>query len=344
MCKDSNFKFQQEFEELFAISRKLTGDNDLVANFEGNRPKNRFVDVLPFNENRVKLKTASDGSDYINASFIKGFNFECEYIATQGPISEKEATTSEFGGTRKKKSTVIDFCQMIWDYNVPIIVTLTPSMEGGKVKCAQFWLSTSGESLTFGPFILELESCQKNEVFTKRTMLIKNGEETRSLTQFFFHHWPDFDAPKEATDVLEFAETVRKAINSLPKPNNSTTVVHCSAGVGRTGTFIAIDLLLQQLANNCENMDVFGCILQLREQRVRMVQTEAQYILAYKCLQIAIKRKLKNNVVELPSQLESLALVRPHTNNNEEEEKPNEKPPERIRLTRDSSEEICTNL
>uniref|UniRef100_A0A8C6UEH3 protein-tyrosine-phosphatase n=1 Tax=Neogobius melanostomus TaxID=47308 RepID=A0A8C6UEH3_9GOBI len=221
-----------------------------------NKPKNRFVNVLPYDRSRVKLTSSTPHNDYINANYMPGYNSDKEFIATQGPLP----------------STVSDFWRMIWEQKVKGIVMVTNCTEGGRTKCEQYW-PDSRDPRVCGDLAVYTTSEQKRQDWTLREFQVKHRRtsEERTVKHFHFTAWPDHGVPEGTEVLIEFRSLVRKHIQM--EAAGAPTVVHCSAGVGRTGTIIALDMLLQQMEK--ENaVDINGFVHKMRLNRPHMVQTE----------------------------------------------------------------------
>ncbi|XP_069009367.1 receptor-type tyrosine-protein phosphatase C isoform X1 [Embiotoca jacksoni] len=233
-----------------------------------NVPKNRYVDILPYDYNRVQLTTGNGeaGCDYINASFIDGFKESKKYIAAQGP----------------KDETVSDFWRMVWEQQSSIIVMVTRCEEGNRVKCAQYWPSLDRETEIFEEFIVKLNSEEDCPDYTIRRLSLTNKREKnseREVTHIQFMSWPDHGVPGDPNLLLK----LRQRVNSFKNLFSGPIIVHCSAGVGRTGTYIGIDAMMEGLEAE-GRMDIYGYVVKLRRQRCLMVQVEAQYILIHQAL------------------------------------------------------------
>ncbi|XP_039667291.1 receptor-type tyrosine-protein phosphatase C isoform X2 [Perca fluviatilis] len=233
-----------------------------------NVPKNRYVDILPYDYNRVQLTTGNGetGSDYINASFIDGYKESKKYIAAQGP----------------KDETVSDFWRMVWEQQSSIIVMVTRCEEGNRVKCAQYWPSPDRETEIFAEFIVKLISEDHCPDYTIRRLSLTNKREKnseREVTHIQFMSWPDHGVPGEPHLLLK----LRRRVNAFKNFFSGPIVVHCSAGVGRTGTYIGIDAMMEGLEAE-GRVDIYGYVVRLRRQRCLMVQVEAQYILIHQAL------------------------------------------------------------
>uniref|UniRef100_A0A1A8G7Y0 Receptor-type tyrosine-protein phosphatase C n=1 Tax=Nothobranchius korthausae TaxID=1143690 RepID=A0A1A8G7Y0_9TELE len=233
-----------------------------------NAIKNRYVDILPYDENRVQLTTGSGeaGSDYINASFIDGYKEPKKYIAAQGP----------------KEETVGDFWRMIWEQQSSIIVMVTRCEEGNRAKCAQYWPTPERETEIFEEFIVKLTSeDQCPDYIIRRLSLVNKRDKNleREITHIQFISWPDHGVPGEPHLLLK----LRRRVNSFKNFFSGPIVVHCSAGVGRTGTYIGIDAMMEGLEAE-GRVDIYGYVVSLRRKRCLMVQVEAQYILIHQAL------------------------------------------------------------
>lgn len=217
-------------------------------------------------------------SDYINASYIPGNNFRREYIATQGPLP----------GTKD------DFWKMVWEQNVHNIVMVTQCVEKGRVKCDHYW-PFDQEPLYYGDLIVQMQSESVLPEWTIREFRICNEDHLsycRVVRQFHYTVWPDHGVPEATQTLIQFTRTVRDYINRTPF--SGACVVHCSAGVGRTGTFTALDRLLQQLDTH-DTVDVYSVVFDLRLHRTHMVQTECQYAFLYQCVRDVLRaRKLRS--------------------------------------------------
>uniref|UniRef100_A0A9J7X7I6 protein-tyrosine-phosphatase n=1 Tax=Cyprinus carpio carpio TaxID=630221 RepID=A0A9J7X7I6_CYPCA len=274
---DSNYLLSEEYEDLKDVGRNQLQDAALLPE---NRGKNRYNNILPYDSTRVKLSYVDDDScsDYINASYIPGNNFRREYIATQGPLP----------GTKD------DFWKMVWEQNVHNIVMVTQCVEKGRVKCDHYW-PFDQESLYYGDLVVQMQSESVLPEWTIREFKICNEEQlsySRVVRQFHYTVWPDHGVPEITQSLIQFVRTVRDYINRTPF--SGATVVHCSAGVGRTGTFIALDRVLQQLDTR-DAVDIYSVVFDLRLHRTHMVQTECQYSYLYQCVRDVLRaRKLRS--------------------------------------------------
>ncbi|XP_067678441.1 receptor-type tyrosine-protein phosphatase T-like [Haliotis asinina] len=220
-------------------------------------------------DTRVRLQTLPDkpGSDYINASYIDGYSNPKVYIAAQGPHTKP----------------LTDFWRLIWEKNCTRIVMLTNLVEMGKTKCAAYWPDKN--DLTVGDFRIAVISSSERAHWVVRELQVteKKTRTCRCFHHFHFITWPDHWILEE-TSLAEFLWLVRTAANTHDGP----LLLHCSAGIGRTGTYIAVDYLLDQALAH-DKVDVFACVSKMRDQRKGMIQTKEQYSCVYLTLQEALE-------------------------------------------------------
>uniref|UniRef100_A0A8W8MLF1 protein-tyrosine-phosphatase n=1 Tax=Magallana gigas TaxID=29159 RepID=A0A8W8MLF1_MAGGI len=252
-CKKRNNEFFAEQFKKFYTGLQFPAT---AAVAPGNRAKNKYKNIYPYDETRVLLKKEKDysESDFINASIIHGFGSVKSYIAAQGPLI----------------NTIDDFWWMVWNEECSKIVMLTNLIEDDKVKCIQYW--PDDDAMDTRNMKLELVDSESFADFTIRTLKLTNGAEHRTIRQFHFTAWPDKRVPMYASSLVHFHSKVIHTETNLKGP----MIVHCSAGIGRTGTFIALNYLVQQ-AKESGYVDVFECVNTLRRQRLNMVQTLEQY-------------------------------------------------------------------
>uniref|UniRef100_A0A1X7U806 Uncharacterized protein n=1 Tax=Amphimedon queenslandica TaxID=400682 RepID=A0A1X7U806_AMPQE len=187
---------------------------------------------------------------------VLGYSSAYRYIATQGPMA----------------NTLVDFWRLIWQEKPHVIVMVTNLMEGGRNKCHQYW--PDSDSVYYGPFKVTLIDKQVLPDYTVRELqliLLGSDQPPLMITQYHFTSWPDHGVPEYATSILQF----HRRIKNEYKPTKGPMLVHCSAGVGRTGTFMAIDMGLQQ-AEKEGGIDIISIINRMRQQRMFMVQTRAR--------------------------------------------------------------------
>uniref|UniRef100_A0A8C0YRV5 Protein tyrosine phosphatase receptor type Q n=1 Tax=Cyprinus carpio carpio TaxID=630221 RepID=A0A8C0YRV5_CYPCA len=256
LCANDNAKFQEEFAELPKLLQDLaTSDADLPWN----RSKNRFTNIKPYNNNRVKLlsEPGMPGSDYINASFVSGYLCPNEFIATQGPLP----------------STVADFWRMIWETGTKTIVMLTQCFEKGRIRCHQYWPEDNKPVTVFADIIITKLTEDVHPDWTVRALRVERHGSYMIVHHFNYTSWPEHGVPESSSTLIQLV----KAVRSHRGHDNTTIVVHCSAGVGRTGVFIALDHLIQHVRDH-DFVDIYGLVAELRSERMCMVQNLAQYM------------------------------------------------------------------
>uniref|UniRef100_A0A5F8G3Z0 protein-tyrosine-phosphatase n=1 Tax=Monodelphis domestica TaxID=13616 RepID=A0A5F8G3Z0_MONDO len=248
------YGFKEEYESFFE-GQSAPWDS---AKKDENRMKNRYGNIIAYDHSRVRLQTleGDTNSDYINGNYIDGYHRPNHYIATQGPMQE----------------TIYDFWRMVWHENTASIIMVTNLVEVGRVKCCKYWPDDTEIYKDIKVTLIETELLAE---YVIRTFAVeKRGvHEIREIRQFHFTGWPDHGVPYHATGLLGFVRQVK----SKSPPNAGPLVVHCSAGAGRTGCFIVIDIMLD-MAEREGVVDIYNCVRELRSRRVNMVQTEEQYV------------------------------------------------------------------
>jgi protein tyrosine phosphatase len=291
MFKHANcdLKFEDEYKNLPDFRDQKTC---YCAEDKNNEGKNRFLDIKPYDESRVVLDNNvwlnGENCDYINANFIQGYSHKKKFIATQGPL----------------KSTLGDFWHMIWQYRIHAVIMLTNLIEKGMERCAQYWPEQYNIPARYGDIEVTMRECVKIGDYIKRVFEVKslnsNGitsivtpsgsikksstskESNKILivTQYFYPEWPDRDTP--TTDAMSLLHLVRD-VNRHHPSHQYPILVHCSAGVGRTGTYITLDAMFEKL-NKESKFNAFTFIKQIREQRQYLVQTSKQYVFIHEAL------------------------------------------------------------
>uniref|UniRef100_A0A8C6EDS4 protein-tyrosine-phosphatase n=1 Tax=Moschus moschiferus TaxID=68415 RepID=A0A8C6EDS4_MOSMO len=263
--RDSSCGFAEEFQQLALEER---GQPQTVASAPENSAKNRYRNVLPYDWSRVPLPAllGQPGSEYINASFIPGLWSPREFIAAQGPLPQ----------------TVGDFWRLVWEQQSHTLVMLTNCVESGRVKCEHYW-PLDAQPCTHGHLQVTLVGEEVTENWAVRNLKLRHVQQQKTLPvrQFHYMTWPDHGVPHSPDPLLAFWRMLRQWLDQTV--GGGPPIVHCSAGVGRTGTLIALDVLLRQL--ECEGlMRPFGYVKKMRESRPLMVQTEAQYVFLHQCI------------------------------------------------------------
>lgn len=234
--------------------------------------KNRYKTILPNTHSRVILKTEDEEdflSTYINANYLKGYDGEEQaYIATQGPTV----------------NTVGDFWRMVWQERCPIIVMIT-NLEEKNEKCAEYWPE---DTVTHEDIDITVVSVTQEDDYSLRVFTLKYEGEERSLRQYWYTSWPDQKTPDKAPPLLELVQEVERAREEAP-PTSGPTIVHCSAGIGRTGCFIATSILCKQLRTEGV-VDILRTTCQLRLDRGGMIQTCEQYQFVHHVLSLYEKQ------------------------------------------------------
>uniref|UniRef100_A0A6I8SRJ4 protein-tyrosine-phosphatase n=1 Tax=Xenopus tropicalis TaxID=8364 RepID=A0A6I8SRJ4_XENTR len=289
------YGFKEEYETFFE-GQSAPWES---AKKDENRMKNRYGNIIAYDHSRVRLQSIEDeaSSDYINGNYVDGYHRPNHYIATQGPMQE----------------TVYDFWRMIWHENTASIVMVTNLVEVGRVKCCKYWPDDTEIYKDIKVTLIETELLAEYVIRTFAVEKQRGVHEIREIRQFHFTGWPDHGVPYHATGLLGFVRQVK----SKNPPNSGPLVVHCSAGAGRTGCFIVIDIMLD-MAEREGVVDIYNCVRELRSRRVNMVQTEEQYVFIHDAI---LEACLCGDTAILASQVRSVYYemnkVDPQTNSSQ---------------------------
>ncbi|XP_043676393.1 tyrosine-protein phosphatase 69D-like [Vespula pensylvanica] len=261
--RDSDYGFQHEFE---LLPDRFIDRTTRASEARENLYKNRYPDIKCYDQTRVRLAQIDGicGSDYINANFVLGYKERKKFICAQGPM----------------ENTVCDYWRMIWEQHLELILMLTNLEEYSKTKCAKYWPDKS-ETKNFGDITVEhIRERAYSDYVVRELKMTRLGErDARTIVQYHFLVWKDFMAPEHPHAILRFIKRVNEAYSLEKGP----ILVHCSAGVGRTGTLVALDSLLQQLTEEGQ-VSIFNTVCDLRHQRNFLVQSLKQYIFIYRAL------------------------------------------------------------
>ncbi|XP_052059524.1 receptor-type tyrosine-protein phosphatase epsilon-like [Mytilus californianus] len=256
--KENGFKNEYELLPKGLVHAHAEGSK------EENKVKNRFLTTWPYDHSRVVL-TEDTKHDYINASYIDSYNKEKAYIATQGP----------------KTNTLRDFWQMVWQEKVCKIAMVTKVEEGRRKKCEQYWPPSVDKTTMVDNFRLTMTKEKYHTVYVYRLIIVHNktNKQERKVHHFHFTEWPDHGVP----DSVKLVKFYRKVKSEKCDVLGSPMVVHCSAGVGRTGTFIAVDALYEN-SRKVGFIDIMEYVQMMRKDRINMIQTHEQYEIVFEAL------------------------------------------------------------
>jgi len=246
------------------------------ARLPENAAKNRYTDVLCYDHSRVILARdeKDPDSDYINANYVDGYKQKNAFISCQGPLPR----------------TFTDMWQMVWEERVCVIVMTTRTVERGRTKCGQYWPLHPATSMDCGPYRIHCDTIVNypDFILTELTLTHTRKNETRQVSHFAFSSWPDYGTPESALSMLQFLQCVRErqaemveAIDGwIGHPLGPPIVVHCSAGIGRTGTFCTLDIAIRKYEDT-EKVDIKRTVDCIRAMRAFSIQMPDQYVFCH---------------------------------------------------------------
>eukprot|EP00744_Colponema_vietnamica_P003632 GILI01005536.1.p1 GENE.GILI01005536.1~~GILI01005536.1.p1 ORF type:complete len:351 (-),score=92.12 GILI01005536.1:159-1166(-) len=243
--------------------------------------KNRYSNILPYQHSRVRLR--SGPMDYINANYVVCYTGEpaCQFIACQGPVEE----------------SIADMWRMVWESESPAVVMLCECVEHDQVRCEQYFPIEAEQPITADDLSVRLVSYSTNDCGSLHTRVLQMthtpSQSSRTVTHIQFSAWPDYGIPstEEMSALIQLINQVQAVQVPDSEGKVAPVVTHCSAGVGRTGTFLAAYSLIARYlhqrsvnASSPAKLSVFSTVRRLREQRWGMVQTKEQYRFIYSLL------------------------------------------------------------
>uniref|UniRef100_A0A1I7XXJ4 Protein-tyrosine phosphatase n=1 Tax=Steinernema glaseri TaxID=37863 RepID=A0A1I7XXJ4_9BILA len=253
---------QKEYAELKAT--RIGPPAGAAVAFEANKAKNRYQDVPCFDKTRVALRyNVPPDTDYIHANWVQDMGSPMKMIATQGPVND----------------TVNDFYRMVWQEKVTSIVMLCRVEENGKIKCAQYWPSGEGEQRTFGTLTVKniKNDPKMDRTFDYTQLEVSDGKEASIVVNMYlWRDWPDKHVPSGGLGILRMLRYARHKKDSL-------CVVHCSAGIGRTGTVVALEIAMSRLEAK-QPVNIYDIVKEIRTRRALAVQTETQYVFLHRVI------------------------------------------------------------
>lgn len=260
--RDSDYGFQQEFE---LLPDRFTDRTTRASDARENVYKNRYPDIKAYDQTRVKLSQVDGviGSDYINANYVLGYKERKKFICAQGPMD----------------TTVEDFWRLIWEQHLELILMLTNLEEYSKTKCAKYWPDKDESNKVFGNIVVShIQETRYSDYILRELKIYKTvggrEQDERRISQYHYLVWKDFMAPEYPYGIIKFIKRMNEAY-CLEK---GSILVHCSAGVGRTGTLVALDCLIQQLKEEGQ-VTIFNTVCDLRHQRNFLVQSLVRIVI-----------------------------------------------------------------
>ncbi|KAI6214098.1 hypothetical protein M3Y94_00228500 [Aphelenchoides besseyi] len=281
--RNDNAGFRRQFEEIEAELEETLEETP-----DGHRLKNRYMNIGAIERTRIRIHSADGSTDgYINANLIDSCDQQNTYIATQAPLPH----------------TFADFYSMIWQEHCNLIVVITNLVERGKRKCDVYWPTCSKTPLVFGHLQISLTAEMTNANFVHRILNIKSAKSMtpdRVVHQVHLTSWPDHGIPNTTFPLLSFINYCADIQTTGP------IVVHCSAGVGRSGSFILIDSMRRKLLTS-DSINIYAHLKHIRKQRQRLVQTLDQYVFIWEVVRSLIRHGItRQSVPHFPNYLKFL--------------------------------------
>lgn len=270
-------ELKHQWEQLHEILNEKSRVHSFgVADSEKNKDLNRYIDVKPYEKSRVKLNR-SKNTDYINANLVTVPKAARQYILTQGPLPK----------------TLGHFWLMTWEQKSNVIVMLNRVVEDFVDKCEQYWPDSVGQTNHYKEVKLDvtLVKTQRTKHYIIREMKLHDEESNKSRMVLQFHYtvWPDHGEPDSPTSILRLLAAIRKSggLDKMDEP----TIVHCSAGIGRSGTFCLIDSILSMVESqgSTEGIDILNTLIEMRDYRWGLIQKDVQLRFAYMSIIYGIK-------------------------------------------------------
>jgi len=280
---------KNEFADVLDKDATLVCKFNTASHFT-NSSKNRYSDVMANDASRVPLKMSSGFEGYINANYV----FD-EYIATQAPLGKSD---------RRSTETLIDFWLMIWQQRSPIIVMLTRLIENKQRKAERYWPEHDSQ-MKFGDITVRNTKVTKLDTIIITRLELQHNDETRVIHHLHYKDWPDKGTPV-STDNLRALISLVNFFKGFVSKLDGRIVCHCSAGIGRTGSFIAAHYIISSLDSGIESVDVSDVVKEMRSYRSGTVQTVEQYEFIYRVVNDWITQR----VIQLPSKKRRLSKTR----------------------------------
>lgn len=255
--------FKQEFGEL---PGDPPSEQCMAFNHGSNVKKNRYFNIPCLDSSRIRLQfmasKSNPSTDYIHANHIRSPLLKRGYILTQGP----------------KRETIFDFWRMVWQERSSAIVMLCQFVETNREKCCEYFpRNANSPPLRFDKLTVTFEEATNNKMIVTTRLNLSYDGESRVITHLQWKEWPDYQVPGSSEVMLKILRKIRS--------RTTPPVIHCAAGVGRSGTLVAIEMALQSINTHFKLPDIKQIVTNLRlTGRASSVQTLQQYMLIWKVL------------------------------------------------------------